>query len=179
MTSTGRWTTVAALLALATASTAAAHVVPQPAYLTPGKQTTVTFAAPNERPPHRLVGLTITAPQGVDLARAAPPPGWSLSIDGRIATWAGRPLARGAEEPFRIVASTSLAPGNIALHAVQRYDDSGLVRWTVAFTVLPAAAPAPKQHFLPAVVTAILGLIVIGLLLFRMRDRRGPRVQEE
>ena len=171
----------AAVVALAAAAApATAHVIPQPAYLTPGKHTTITFAAPNERPPHVMTGLTITAPPGVDLAPGTPPRGWKLSVSSATATWSGEPgPGLGSQGPFRIVASTSLAPGAVAFNAVQRYDDGGLVRWTVAFTILPAATASPRQHLLPAIVTAILGLVVIGLLLFRMRDRRQPPLQEE
>ena len=164
-----------AVATLVTVGSAAAHVIPQPAYLTPGEHTTVSFAAPNERPPHRLVGLTITAPAGIELANAPAPGGWKLSIAGHTATWSGSTAPR---DPFRILTSTSLAPGIVQFHAVQRYDDGGLVRWNVAFTILPAAAPTPKQHLLPAIVTAILGLVVIGLLLFRMRGRRRPDLRE-
>ena len=168
----------AALVALAAAAPAAAHVISQPSYLTPGERTTITFAAPNERQPHVMTGVTITAPSGVDLAPTTPPRGWKLSVSGATATWSGEP-GPGSQGPFRIVASTSLAPGAVAFNAVQRYDDGGLVRWTVAFTILPAATASPRQHLLPAIVTAILGLVVIGLLLFRMRDRRQPPLQEE
>ena len=168
----------ACLVALIAASPAAAHVIPQPAYLTPGAPTTITFVAPNERPPHVLTGLTITAPPGVDLASATPPRGWKLSIAGGTATWSGTPGAD-SPDPFKIVASTSDAPGAVTFHAVQRYDDGGLVRWTVGLTILPTATAPPRQHLLPAIVTAILGLMVIGLLLFRMRDRRGHDPREE
>ena len=175
-----RWAVAAGLLTLIAAAPTAAHVIPQPAYLTPGTRTTITFAAPNERPPHVMTRLTLTAPAGVDLAGATPPPGWKLSIAGRTATWNGEPLAPalGSQGPFRIVASTSLAPGAVKFQAVQRYDDGGLVRWAVAFTILPGTTATPRQHLLPAIVTAILGLVVIGLLLFRMRDRRRPDLRE-
>lgn len=172
---------VACLLALIAASPAAAHVIPQPAYLTPGTPTTITFVAPNERTPHVFTGLTITVPAGISLASAPAPPGWTLSITGRRATWSGglAKLGSGPYEPFQIVASTSLAPGALKLHAVQRYNDGGLVRWTLAFTILPGATATPREHVLPAIVTAILGLVVIGLLLFRMRDRRRPGLRQE
>ena len=170
----------AGLVALIAAAPAAAHVIPQPAYLSPGAPTTITFAAPNERPPHAMTRLTLTAPAGVDLASASPPRGWKLSIAGRTATWNGETFTPGlgSQGPFRIVASTSLAPGAVKFLAVQRYDDGGLVRWAVAFTILPGTTATPRQHLLPAIVTAILGLVVIGLLLFRMRDRRRPDLRE-
>src|SRR5204862_36575 len=58
-----------ALVALAAATPAAAHVIPQPAYLTPGIATTISFAAPNERLPHVFTRLTVTVPAGVELSR--------------------------------------------------------------------------------------------------------------
>lgn len=176
-----RWAS-AGFLALVAASPAAAHVIPQPAYMAPGAPTTISFFAPSERPRDVLTGFTITAPPGIDFARAPAPSGWKLSIAGGTATWSGGTVARrspASDEPFRIVASTSLAPGSVAFHAVQRYDDGGLVRWTVAFTIVPAATSTPRQHLLPAIVTAILGLVVIGLLLFRMRDRHHRDLREE
>ena len=170
----------ACLVALIAAAPAAAHVIPQPAYLSPGAPTTITFAAPNERPPHVMVSLTLTAPSGIELGRATPPPGWRLGTAGRTADWSLGAVTSvpGPDQSFRIVASTSLAPGAVKFHAVQRYDDGGLVRWAVAFTILPGTTATPRQHLLPAIVTAILGLVVIGLLLFRMRDRRRPDLRE-
>ena len=173
--------TAVAVGALVGAAPAAAHVIPQPAYLAPGEHTTITFAAPNERPPHVMTGLTITAPAGITLASAPTPRGWKLSTSGATATWNGETFAPGLGSAgrFRITASTSLAPGAVSFHAVQRYDDGGLVRWTIAFTIVPASTATPRQHLLPAIVTAILGLVVIGLLLFRMRGRHQPDLREQ
>jgi uncharacterized protein YcnI len=172
-----RWA-AAGLLALAATAPAAAHVIPQPAYLTSGVETTITFAAPNERPPHAMTSLTLTAPEGIAVTRVSPPPGWWLSIAGRTATWR-RGAAAKAAGPFRIAATTSSAPGTVTFHAAQRYDDGGVVRWPVALTILPGATTTPRQHFLPAFVAAILGLVLIGFLLFRMRDRHGRDLQGE
>ena len=157
-------------VAVAAAAPATAHVIPQPAYLASGEHTTITFAAPNERLPHVLTRLTITAPPGVDLAPATSPRGWKLSVSGATATWSGETFAPGlgSQGPFRIAASTSLAPGAVTFHAVQRYDDGGRIRWNVAFTILPAATATPHQHLRLAIVTAILGLVVIGFLLFQI-----------
>jgi len=155
--------------------TASAHVIPQPAYLTDGHATRIQFVAPNERLPHLFTELTVTMPAGVTLHSVAPPPGWRLAVNGRTATWSGGRIGRGSGVLFGIDASTELAPGAISFDAVQRYDDGGRVRWKVGLTVLPAPSPAPKQHIVPAIVTGILGLIVIGLLLYRMRERPRSR----
>lgn len=171
---------VAAGAALAAPALAGAHVVAQPAYLANGKRATITFAAPNERAPHAMTGLTVTAPAGVTLTSPTAPAGWQASITGgRTATWTGGRIAPGRPASFSVDASASTEPGATSFHAVQRYDDGGTVAWTVGFTVLPTPAAAPKQHLLPAVVTAILGLVVIGLLLHRVRGSRRPPLRED
>jgi uncharacterized protein YcnI len=165
----------AALVSLAVAAPAGAHVIPQPAYLAPGPPTTITFYAPNERAPLKLVGLTVTAPAGVSFSAATPPTGWKLATAGRVARWTrDSAVPAGRDVAYRVVASTTLAPGAVSFRAVQSYEDGGVVRWNLGFTILPGAAPSPHEHLLPAFVTAVVGLAAIGLLLFRMRGR-NPR----
>ena len=163
------------LVWLCFASAAEAHVIPQPAYLAAGKETQIQFVAPNERPPHLFTQLSVTMPEGIELHAVAPPEGWKLSVNGRTAVWSGGHVARGQGVLFSIGMSTHLAPGAITFRAVQRYNDGGLVPWNVGLTVLPEPAPAPKQHILPAIVTGILGVIVIALVLFRTRERQRSR----
>jgi len=164
-----------ALSALCASGTAGAHVIPQPDYLAAGKPMQIQFVAPNERPPHLFTELTVTMPEGIELHPATPPTGWKLAVHGRTAVWSGGHLARGQGVLFTIGMSTNLAPGAITFRAVQRYDDGGQVPWKIGLTILPEPAPAPKQHIVPAIVTGLLGVIVIGLLLYRTRERQRSR----
>ncbi len=162
-----------ALAALVVPALAEAHVTVLPAYLEDGSRVTLTFSAPNERPPHSVIQLTVTVPEGVELIPATAPAGWRLELTRGKATWSG-----GATRPhqigqFRLEARTSLEPTGVVLRAVQHYDDGGDVHWTIPFTVLPAAQ-TPKQHLVGALIAGIVGLAAIagGLFVLRFRQAR-------
>jgi uncharacterized protein YcnI len=164
----------AAVLALTLPTTALAHVTVLPPYLEDGQRTTLVFSAPNERAPHAVVRLTVTVPAGVDLETAAAPPGWTLTLSPRRATWSGgRTLPRQVGQ-FRLSAVTQLEPESVTISAVQRYDDAATVRWEIPLTILPAAK-SPKQHLWPALVAGIVGLGVIGAGLTWIEMRRRSR----
>ncbi len=170
---------VVALAALALPAAALAHVTVLPAFLADGERATLTFTAPNERATHVFTGMAVIAPAGIELTRVPPPAGWTLTVAGSTATWAGGDAKAGVEPQFRIAARTDLTPGSVSFRAVQRYEDGATVRWTVAFTVVPSPAAAPKQHLVPALVTAALGLVVMALLLVRLRGRQRRTLQEK
>ena len=160
--------------ALAVPSLARAHVTVLPAFIEDGRRTTLTFSAPNERPPHRVTRLTVTVPEGIELLATAAPAGWRLELTPGKAIWSG-----GATRPhqigqFELRARTSIEPTGVVFEAVQRYDDGGAVRWPIPFTVLPAAH-APKQHLVGALIAGIVGLTVIagGLFVLRFRQPRS------
>jgi uncharacterized protein YcnI len=169
---------IAALLGFALVLTPAAwgHVSVAPAFLTGGETAVLRFATPNERDV-AMTGLEITAPPGVDLRPAAPPPGWSLSVADDIATWSDGSLAPRETATFAVEAGTDRAPGTVAFVAVQRYRDGKEVRWEVVSTILPGATP--QEHFGRAVVAAIVGAGVIAASLVALRAlRRRPPLQE-
>ena len=56
-----------ALLALVLPTVAHAHVTVLPAFLEDGHRSTLTFTAPNERPPHSVTELTVMFPAGIEL----------------------------------------------------------------------------------------------------------------
>ena len=163
-----------ALLALVLPTVAHAHVTVLPAFLEDGQRSTLTFTAPNERPPHSVTQLTVTFHAGFELTADPAPAGWRLAVAPGNAVWSG-----GATRPheigrFRLEAKTSLAPTGMVLEAVQRYDDGGAVHWTIPFTVLPAAH-APKQHLVRALIAGIVGVLVIVGGLVALRYRHGTR----
>jgi uncharacterized protein YcnI len=163
-----------ALGALVVPALAQAHVTVLPAFVEDGRQTTLTFSAPNERPPHRVTRLTVTFPEGVELLPVAAPAGWRLELAPRRATWSGGATLPHEIGQFRLSAKTSLEPAGVVIDAVQRYDDGGDVNWTIPFTILPAAHP-PKQHLVRALVAGIVGLAVIagGIVALRFRQPRS------
>jgi uncharacterized protein YcnI len=166
------------LLALLLPSRALAHVTVLPAFVEDGQRTTLVFSAPNERPPHAMTRLTVSVPAGIELTEATPPPGWTVAVAARTATWSGGRTGPHETGQFRIGAKTELEPTAVTLVAVQRYDDGGTVRWTIPFTILPASH-APKQHLWPAFLAGVIGLAVIaaGLALLRLRRRPMSRAR--
>jgi uncharacterized protein YcnI len=162
-------TSIAALGPVAAAS---APVTFLPPVISNGERATLVFSAPNERAPHSVVSLLVTAPAGVELSPLAPPPGWQLAVAGERATWSGGRVAAGATGEFRVSAKTRLEASGVTFVALQRYDDGGTVRWRIPFTILPATS-SPKQHLWPAFLAGAVGLVVIvgGLGWLRRRQR--------
>ena len=161
-----------ALLALVLPSVGIAHVTVLPPYLEDGQRSTLIFTAPNERPPHSVTRLTVTLPAGIELEGTSAPPGWKLDLAAGKATWSGGRTGPHEIGQFKLAAKTELAPTGVVLQAVQRYDDGGVVHWTIPLTILPAVH-APKQHLGRALIAGVVGLVVIGvgLAVFLRRQR--------
>jgi uncharacterized protein YcnI len=164
----------AAALALALPAAALAHVTVLPPYLEDGRRTTLVFSAPNERPPHSVVGLIVTVPARIELSAAAAPAGWTLADSGRRARWSGGRTPPRTVGTFRVAAVTSIQPGAVSILAVQRYSDGATVRWDIPLTVLPAPR-SPKQHLWPALLAGLVGLAAIGGGLAWLETRRRSR----
>ena len=165
-----------AMLALGAPGAATAHVTVLPTFLEAGRKTTLVFSAPNERPPHAVTRLTVTAPADITLTAGRQTPGWHATSTGSTIVWTGGRTPPHTVATFTVVAETVAEPSGVVLRAVQRYDDGAGVPWVIPFTVLPAATP-PKQHLLPALVAGIVGLVVIGggLAVLVLRPRRAAR----
>jgi uncharacterized protein YcnI len=165
---------VAALVALALAPAASAHVTVLPTFLEQGKQAKLVFTAPNERAPHSVIDLTVTFPRGVELSAVSPPSGWQVTVVPANGRWTGGKTSPGTTTEYPIDARTDLPPGAVTVYAVQRYDDGKSVRWAIPFTIAPASN-SPSEHLWSAVIVAIVGFVAIvgGLVLVR---RRKPKV---
>jgi uncharacterized protein YcnI len=166
---------VGAVLVGALASPARAHVTLSPAFVEAGVPARVVFEAPNEREGRATMSLRIEAPAGVELARAAPPPGWELTLTDRVATWTGGRITGTRVVSFPLEVTAHTRAGTETFRAVQRYDDGEDVRWEAPLTVVPAAdGSAPSQHLGRALAAGAAGLGVIAislLLLWRTRRR--------
>ena len=166
------------LLALVLPSVALAHVTVLPAYVEDGQRTTLVFTVPNERDAHTVTQVTVSFPAGVTLEAVTPPPGWRLAVAGRTATWSGGRTGPHETGEFRLAARTQVSPTAVSLVALQRYDDGATVRWTIPFTILPAAQ-SPKEHLWPAFLAGVVGLLVIAAGLAILRRRQGKALQEQ
>ena len=166
----------AGVVALLLAPAAWAHVTLSPAFVEAGVGSTVRFDTPNERDGRVTTSLRLEAPSGVELGAVDAPPGWTLALDGQVATWTGGRI-RGTDVvsfPLEVTAHTE--PGNQTFRAVQRYDDGETVPWDAALTVVPATGDdAPSQQLGRAVAAGAVGLAVIAIsLLVLWRVRRRP-----
>ncbi|MCZ7588006.1 MAG: YcnI family protein [Gaiella sp.] len=146
-----------------------------PPFVDADATTRVAFETPNERPPHATIAVEVTAPPGVELESAPPPPGWRLELTPETARWTGGRIEGRAVVSFPLAVTARTRAGTEVFSAVQEYDDGESVRWEAGLTVLPAAAnEAPSQHLGRALAAGVVGLVVIvgsflGLRLLRRR----------
>jgi uncharacterized protein YcnI len=172
-----RWplAVLATAVALALPAAALAHVTIAPSYVDLNTPATITFETPNERAPHTTVSLTIDAPPGVALSRAAPPPGWKLDLTTTHARWSGGQIGGTTTVgfPVRVLARTRL--GDQVFRAVQVYDDGRQVRWPATLSVLPArgaeASSGDTARTLAAGGAALLVVVGSALVVWRLRRR--------
>ena len=168
-----------AAIALVIPAPATAHVTVTPSFVEAGVETELAFATPNERPPHATTEVRATAPPGVSVISASAPPGWRATVDGPTVTWSGGRLEDRTATPFPVRILARSRAGTYAFTATQSYDDGATVRWKADFTVLPAAAAAPKQHPWGAVGAALAGIVVIAGSLIGLRFLRRRPLQEQ
>jgi uncharacterized protein YcnI len=167
------WLAAGLLTALVVVSPAAAHVVPQPAYVTAEEVDTISLAAPNERQ-KPMTGFVVKVPKGVELVHAhGPAPPWQADFAGSTATWSGGSLAPGVTATFGVVLDAKTSAGTVDLLAEQLYPDGGVVRWPISLTVLPSKT-SPSQNLQLAAVVGLIGVLVIAatvVLTWRVRTR--------
>jgi len=163
-------------LALTFAGPAAAHVVTTPAFFPAGSSGTLNLTGPNERD-EPMTGFSVTVPSEFLIVHAHPAPGWEASVEGATATWTGGSLTPGSEATFALELEAPSEPGPAALEASQLYPGGEIVRWPVALTVTPATE-TPSQNLGWAVVTALVGLLVITGIGVAML-RRARSLQEK
>jgi hypothetical protein len=173
-----RW----ALAVLATAAALAlpvgafAHVTIAPSYVDQNTNATLTFETPNERAPHATVSLTIEAPPGIALSRAAPPAGWNVDVTTTRARWSGGRIRGTTTVGFPVHVLARTRPGSQVFRAVQRYDDGRQVKWPATLSVLPATTAEAASHggVGRSLALGVVGLLVIAgsaLVVWRLRRR--------
>lgn len=171
-----RWIVVPAVLALVMPAIVSAHVTIEPPFVEDGVESTISFATPNERPPHATTTVSVTAPPGIAVVSATAPAGWHAAVKGSTVSWTGGRLEDRATVSFPLRIRARVRAGTYAFEAAQRYDDGATVKWKSALSVLPASgSAAPKQHPWGALGAALAGVVVIAgsLVLVRVLRRRS------
>jgi uncharacterized protein YcnI len=164
-----RLVALTALMSLAIAAPAQAHVTVTPATVAAGSTATLTFRCPNERTAVTTTELTVQMPEAFPFATVVvqPVPGWHAAIATRkLATpipgphgmitravdtiaWTGGAIAPGAAQTFVIRAGPMpRAASALPFKAIQQYSNGEVVRWIELQNpgdVAPAN-PAPVVH---------------------------------
>jgi hypothetical protein len=136
----------------------------------------LSLTVPNEREAD-MTGFSVTVPGEFRIFKARSDDGWHGAVRGTTATWRGGSLASGDEATFTLEVEGPVGPGPAALEAAQLYPGGEIVRWPVTLTVTPAAE-TPSQNLGWAVVTALVGLVVltgVGVAMLR----RARSLQEK
>jgi hypothetical protein len=165
------------LAALALAAPAGAHVIASPSFLSSGSTETIELSAPNERDAP-MTSFAVTVPPGLEIVSAEETEGWTGSVDGQTATWAGASLPAKLSATFGLRVEATGEPGSVELATEQRYAD-GEVRWPVALTIVPGDEPedAGGSALVVGVIVGIGVLVTaaVGVLAWR---RRSGSLQE-
>ena len=147
---------IAAVLALALATPAAAHVQVRPALAAPGDPVLFQVIVPGERDA-KTVEVSLQIPKDVLPFSWEDTPGWERTVkeaaDGSIdtVTWRGE-LAEDGFARFSFLASTPEQEGEISWKSLQTYDDGTVARWIGApdsenpAAVTRISASAPREN---------------------------------
>ena len=132
---------VLALLALAVAPVALAHVEPSPEKVPADSVSKITLSAEGEESVP-AVKLAVQMPAGVTEVVAHPTKGWKQSVTGRIVMWSGGKIPNGAEGKFAFTAHMPNTPGEMVVFpALVLYQNGKVVHWIGAES---SDTPAPR-----------------------------------
>lgn len=126
---------VAAVLALALAGAASAHVTVEPREATANAFQRYLVRVPTEKDVP-TVKVRLEFPSEVTVSRFLPKAGWQREVEkdsaGKIVavTWSGGRIAPDEFEEFGFLARNPANPGKIAWKAYQTYEDGEIVEWT-------------------------------------------------
>jgi uncharacterized protein YcnI len=145
----------AAVLVVAAAAPAAAHVTVQPPEATQGGYAKLAFRVPNEEASANTVKLEVQLPTNATFRSVSTRPldGWTVTKTDTTITWEGGKIAPGQFQEFEIsVGPLPTDVDTLEFKAVQTYDDGDVVRWIES---APAGGeepdhPAPTLHLVAA-----------------------------
>jgi uncharacterized protein YcnI len=135
----------AAVLVLAVATPAAAHVTVQPPEATQGGYAKLAFRVPNEKESANTTKLEVQLPTNAKFNSIStkPLPGWTVTKTDTTITWEGGKITPGEFQEFEI--SVGPLPTNVdtlEFKALQTYDDGDVVRW---IEPRPASGEEPEH----------------------------------
>ena len=116
--SLGIWACSAALVALALAPGAAAHLSLSPRAVLAGDDVDVVFAVPNEDDPNGVVRVTIGAPREFDLDDGEAKPGWTQTRAGQAITWSGGRIPKRQFATFTLRGTAPRTPGMVLFNVL-------------------------------------------------------------
>jgi uncharacterized protein YcnI len=160
--------------ALMVAAPASAHVTVKPGFIAADDEQQLVFSAPNERQAP-MTGFSVLVPKGFRIVEAGHQATWHPVVLGSKVTWSGGSLPAGQKAKFTVDLRGPSTPGAVELDGQQLYASGAVVRWPVAFTVIPGTQPS--QHLGLAAVVAVAGLLVTALFVlvtWRRRVRSRP-----
>ena len=163
--------TSACSAALVLAAPAGAHVTAVTPFVYASETGALELRVPNERDAP-MTGFVVIVTDDFRIVSASSGGGWSGGSDGTTASWHDGSLDAGAETTFTLEVEAPSEPGPASFRTEQHYPDGQIVGWDVGLTVVPARGSAPSENLGLAVITALVGLLVLtvfGVLLWRRR----------
>lgn len=120
---------LAALVMLAAAGTAWAHVEVSPAEVRPGsaEEFVVEVAGEKSEP---AVEVRLEVPDGFEVTDVSSPSGWSGELRGGSVVWSGGEIAEDRIAEFPFEARSPEEAGEFAWEGFVTYDGAGTVAWT-------------------------------------------------
>jgi len=152
-------------LVLLLAGVASAHAVVYPQQAKADSYEKFALRVPTEKEVP-TVKVQVQLPDGFDISRVQPLPGWTYQFDkdaaGKVKaiTWSGGEIKPTEFQEYVFQGKTPKDPGKYAFRAIQTYGDGSVVEWTgpsdaktpasqVEITAAPAASPAPAPSPAP------------------------------
>jgi len=157
--------------ALATASSAPAHIGVTPGLAVAGETQTLSLSVHNDidRP---MTGLAVTAPNGLQIRGTGTEREWEGTVEDDTATWTGGPLAPSTGKTFSldVEVAAETQPGPVVLQARQLYAGGGSLPWPISVTVVPVEDES--QLLTWAIVGGVALLATAGIALLTLRRRQ-------
>jgi hypothetical protein len=171
-------TPLVAVVALAAAGPAGAHLTPEPSFVAAGSEQQLLLTVHNDRDA-TMTGFRLTVPEGFRILAAGGDEDWSEAVEGARATWTGGALEPLEPVVFEVdVAVAALEPGTVELRGDQLYADGESISWPVPMTVVPPGGSTTGDVAITGTaigILAILGALVFASfgLVFWQRRRAG------